>query len=66
MTEPGAMERQMRKGWDDLSEELKNEYGKEYWEEGMPPFSAFLPFLKIAILWKLIQEGTIRMNNKWK
>ena len=41
MTEPGAMERQMRKGWDDLSEELKNEYGKEYWEKGMPPFSAF-------------------------
>ena len=40
MTEPGARERQMRKGWDDLSEELKKEYGKEFWEKGTPTFSA--------------------------
>ena len=45
ITEPGARERQMRKGWDDLSEELKEEYGEEFWEKGRPPFSAFLATL---------------------
>ena len=52
MTEPGARERQMRKGWDDLSDELKKEYGKEFWDKGTRTFSAFLPFLRIAILLK--------------
>ena len=32
MTDPSAMERQMRKGWDDLSDVLQKEYGKEYLE----------------------------------
>lgn len=34
MTEPRARENQMRKGWDDLSDELKKEYGKEFLENG--------------------------------
>ena len=46
ITETGAREKQMRKGWDDLSDELKKEYGKEYWEKGTPPFSAFYQFRK--------------------
>ena len=44
LTEPGARERQMRKGWDDLSDELKKEYGKEFWEKGTPPLSALWSF----------------------
>ena len=34
LTEPRKMEKQMRQGWDDLSEELKREYGKDYLEKG--------------------------------
>ena len=34
MTEPRAREKQMRQGWDDLSDELKREYGKEFLEKG--------------------------------
>ena len=46
MAETRAREKQMRKGWDDLSDELKKEYGKEYWEKGTPQFSAFYQFRK--------------------
>ena len=35
MTEPRAREKQIRQGWDDLSDELKQEYGKEYLEKGV-------------------------------
>ena len=34
ITEPYATEKQMRQGWDDLSEELKKEYGKDFLERG--------------------------------
>ena len=34
LSEPRNMEKQMRQGWDDLSEELKREYGKDYLEKG--------------------------------
>ena len=46
MVETGAREKQMRKGWDDLSDELKKEYGKEYLQKGTPSFSAFYQFRK--------------------
>ena len=35
ITEPRTMERQMRQAWDEISEELKKEYGKEYLERGI-------------------------------
>ena len=35
ISEPRKTEKQMRQGWDDLSEELKREYGKDYLEKGM-------------------------------
>ena len=44
MAEACARERQIRKGWDDLSDELKKEYGKEYLEEGKRLFSRVKPW----------------------
>ena len=37
MAEPRARERQIRHGWDDLSDELKKEYGKKYLDKGNSP-----------------------------
>ena len=34
MSEPRKTEKQMRQGWDDLSVELKREYGEDYLEQG--------------------------------
>ena len=34
ISDPRKAEKQMRQGWDDLSEELKREYGKDYLEKG--------------------------------
>ena len=33
MTQPAAIERQLRQCWDNLSDELKKEYGEEYLEK---------------------------------
>ena len=30
---PGNRERELRQGWDNMSEELKKEYGEEYLEK---------------------------------
>jgi len=37
MVEPRVRERQIRQGWDDLSDELKKEYGKNYLDKGNSP-----------------------------
>lgn len=34
ISEPRNTEKQVRQGWDDLSEELKKEYGRDYLEKG--------------------------------
>jgi len=34
MNNPRAIERLLRQGWDNLSDELKREYGEEYLEKG--------------------------------
>lgn len=31
---PGVAERQLRQGWNNLSDELKRDYGEEYLENG--------------------------------
>ena len=62
MTELGARERQMKKGWDDLSDELKKEYGKEFWDKGIRTFSAlrsFNFFLKWRSFLKVL-EGAMK------
>ncbi|KAL9950576.1 hypothetical protein ACROYT_G043092 [Oculina patagonica] len=41
ITEPQVVEKQMRQGWDDLSEDLKKEYGKDYLEKGVKFFTTF-------------------------
>ncbi|KAJ7371561.1 retinol dehydrogenase [Desmophyllum pertusum] len=41
ITEPRATERRMRQGWDDLSEELKKEYGKDLLEKGVKFFTSY-------------------------
>ncbi|KAJ7371560.1 retinol dehydrogenase [Desmophyllum pertusum] len=41
ITEPRAIKRRMRQGWDDLSEELKKEYGKDYLEKGIKLFTFY-------------------------
>ena len=35
IVDPRATERQIRQGWDELSDEMKKEYGKEYVERGI-------------------------------
>jgi len=35
LNEPGARERQLRQGWNNLSDELKKEYGEGYLEKSM-------------------------------
>ena len=41
MNDPVVKEKQLRQAWDNLSEELKKEYGEEYLEKGC--FFHFLP-----------------------
>ena len=35
ITDSNVVEKQIRQGWDDLSESVKKDYGKEYLERGM-------------------------------
>ncbi|KAL9985510.1 hypothetical protein ACROYT_G007925 [Oculina patagonica] len=41
MNEPGARERELKQGWENLSEELKKEYGEQYLEKGISFFNGF-------------------------
>ena len=50
MSEPHARERQIRQGWDNLSDELKREYGEEYLEKGMLSIHFLLGVLSPQII----------------
>jgi len=41
MVEPRVRERQIRQGWDDLSDELKKEYGKNYLDKAISFFTDY-------------------------
>ena len=49
MDDPRARERQLRQGWDNLSEELKKDYGEEYLEKSTLSFE-FLKCRELVII----------------
>ena len=62
MDDPRARERQLRQGWDNLSEELKKDYGEEYLEKSTLSFE-FLKCTELVII-IILNQNYIPLTNR--